>query len=125
MSDRKAYFKKYREKNKEKIKAYFKKYREKNKERIKAQRTKYREENREKRHAYSKKYREENKEKEIARHKKYREENREEFRDRTNRSNFKRRSLIPRKEIPKELVEAHVTLVKIKRFLKNQQEITS
>jgi hypothetical protein len=125
MFDRKAYDKKYHEENREKKKAYYKKYREENKEKIKALGKKYREENKEKIKTKNKKYYEENGEKIKALGKKCREENREEFRDRTNRNNFKRRCLIPRKEVPKELVEAYVTLTKIKRFIKNQQEITS
>ena len=106
MFDRKAYSKKYNEENREKRKAYGKKHYE---------------ENREKKKAYLKKYREENK----TYDKKYREENRDKILDQTIRRNFKRRCLIPREEVPKELVEAYVTLVKIKRFIKNQQEITS
>ena len=125
MFDKKAYDKKYYEENREKKKAYYEENREKKKAYKKVWGKKYREKNKEKIKTKNEKYYEENKEKIKALGKKYREENREESRDRTNRNNFKRRCLISRKEVPKELVEAHVTLVKIKRFLKNQQEITS
>ena len=57
--DRKEYFKRYREQNKEKIAEYKREYYQENKEKIK----KYREENKEKIAEQKKKYREENKEK--------------------------------------------------------------
>ena len=106
-------------------KAYFKKYREENREKIKAHAKKHYEENREKRKAYSKKYNEENREKRKAKAKKYWEENRDELLNQKTRRNFKGTFNTPKKEIPKKLVEAYVMTAKIKRFLKNQQEITS
>jgi hypothetical protein len=75
--------------------------------------------------AYSKKYHVENRGKRKAAHKKYWEENRDKLLDQKTRRNFKETFNTPREEIPKELVEAYVQLAKIKRFIKNQQEITS
>tara|TARA_R100000008_G_scaffold81342_1_gene64458 strand:+ start:660 stop:1025 length:366 start_codon:yes stop_codon:yes gene_type:complete len=121
MSDRKAYYKKHYEENKEKKKAYGKKHYEENREKYKAYGKKYREENK----AYFKKYYEENREKDNARRKKYREENRDKLLDQTTRQNFKRTFNIPKKEVPKELVEAYVKLTKIRRFSRNQKEVTS
>jgi DNA repair exonuclease SbcCD ATPase subunit len=90
--ERKEYYKKYYEANKEKIKATSKRYREQNKEKIKAKERKYREANKEKkkvreRMRYTqtielqrerkKKYRQENKEKIKATSKRYQEANKE------------------------------------------------
>ena len=110
MFDRNAYSRKYYAENREKRNAYSKKYRE---------------DNREKEKAWGKKYREENREKRKAEAKKYWEENRDKLLDQKTRRNFKGTFNTPEKEIPKELVEAYVQLAKIKRFIKNQQEITS
>ena len=62
-------------KDPEKRKAYKKKYREENKEKIVVRNKKYYKKNRERELAKFKKYHEENKEKILVRHKKYREEN--------------------------------------------------
>ena len=75
--------------------------------------------------AYSKKYNEENREERKAKAKKYWEENRDKLLDQKTKRYFKGTFNTPEKEIPKDLVEAYVQLAKIKRFLKNQQEITS
>tara|TARA_R110002012_G_scaffold101222_3_gene240067 strand:- start:1051 stop:1428 length:378 start_codon:yes stop_codon:yes gene_type:complete len=125
MFDKKAYNKKYSAENKGKIKALSKKYREDNKEKIEAYKKEYYGENIEKIKAYRKEYREKNKEKEKARKKKYYEGNRDKVLNSSSRNNFKKMFNIPIEEIPKELVEAYIKLVKIKRFIKNQQEITS
>ena len=71
--DRKEYFKRYREQNKEKIAEYKREYYQENKEKIK----KYREENKEKLAEYKREYYQENKEKIAGKNKKYREENKE------------------------------------------------
>ena len=86
---------------------------------------KYHEENIERRNAYSKKYNEDNREERKAKAKKYWEENRDELLDQKTKRYFKGTFNTPKKEIPKKLVEAYVMTAKIKRFLKNQQEITS
>ena len=60
-----------------------------------------------------------------AQKKKYCERNRDKILDISSRNNFKKIFNIPIEEIPKELVEAYVKLVKIKRFIRNQQGVTS
>jgi hypothetical protein len=76
--------KRYREKNKEKIRESNKRYREENKEKVKEQRRRYKEKNKEKISEQSKKdgkrYREKNKEKISERKKIYYQENKEQIR---------------------------------------------
>jgi len=74
-------YKKFYEKNEEKIKEYQKKYRENNKEKIKEYRKKYYEENKGKINEYHKKYRENNKENLKELNKKYRENNKEKIKE--------------------------------------------
>jgi len=81
MTDRKAYFKEYTEKNKQKIKEQKKEYYEINKEKIKERKKEYREANKEQIKEYRKEYYEINKEKIKERKKEYREANKEQIKE--------------------------------------------
>jgi hypothetical protein len=73
---------KYNQENKEKKRAYDKKYKQENKEKISKQQKEYREKNKEELKAYDKKYRQENKEKISKRHKIYHQKNKKAIKQR-------------------------------------------
>ena len=88
-------YKKYRQKNKEKLnkknKTRWKKYYEENKEKLRGKKRKYYEKNKEKSKQYQKKYNQNNKEKRKEICKKYYEENKEEIKEQTNKYRKKRK----------------------------------
>ena len=92
---RRAYDRKYRKENPEKVRAYTRKYREKNREQKVAYDRKYRQENLEKIKARQRKHYEKNREKITAYIRKYREENAEKIRAREReRYHAKKKGLI-------------------------------
>jgi len=130
---RKERRKKYYKSNKEKLLEQNKKYREENKEKESKRAKKYREANKEIILEKEKKYREENKEKESKRAKKYYKSNKEKLSERRKRDAenltdyyvvrfiIENSNLTP-KDIPQELIEAKRELIKINRFIKEENQ---
>ena len=107
--------KKYREKNKERIREVKKAWYENNKEHVLAKSLKYAEENREKTNQYKAEWKKRNREQHLAQAKKYKQENKEKYASfEANRRALKFRATIRLTELDKFVIDEMYGLAKIR-----------